>query len=50
MDEGYQVKQIVEKYDTQGLISCICILDVQLEKDKAKFIPVFVPITNEPDI
>jgi len=49
MDGGNSIKKIVEKYDTDQLISCICLLDVQLTEKGIKFIPVFIPVTRQPD-
>jgi hypothetical protein len=48
MDGGTSVKKTVQKYDLNNLISCVCLLDVQLDQNGIKFIPVFVPITKEP--
>lgn len=48
MDEGNSVKQVINKYDPAGVISCVCLLDVLLRKIEVKYIPVFVPITGQP--
>jgi hypothetical protein len=49
MNGGYTVEQIIQKYDKKNLISCVCLLDVQLDGNNgAKFIPVFVPVLKEP--
>lgn len=48
MNEGSSVKRTVKKYDLKSVISCVCLLDVQLDQNGIEFIPVFVPITKEP--
>ena len=49
MDSGSSVKKIIEKYDADRLISCVCLLDVQLPERGIKFIPVFIPVTRQPN-
>lgn len=50
MDGGHSIRQIVNKYDINKVISCICLLDVQLDDKGVKFTPVFVPITEQPKL
>lgn len=50
MDGGYSIKQVVNKYDTNKLISCICLLSVQLDDKGVNFITVFVPMTKQPSL
>lgn len=47
MNGGLTVKQLINKYDPSGIISCVCILEVVLDDKGTKFIPVFVPLTKE---
>ncbi len=48
MNGGTTVMEVVKKYDPEGIITCVCLLDVQLDEKGIKFIPVFVPILKQP--
>lgn len=47
MDEGYKVRQLLEKHDTDRRIACILILEVSLPFGGFKYTSVFVPATDK---
>jgi len=48
MDGGSSVKKIIEKYDVNNLISCVCLVEVRLDEKGIRFHPVLVRIKKQP--
>jgi len=44
MNGGSAIKQVVTKYDKEGLITCVCLLDVQLKIKDFEYTSVFIAI------
>lgn len=47
MDGGHKVKQLLQKYDKDNLISCVLVLEVSLPSSGIVYTDIFVPAKNK---